>query len=203
MASIEELDLNFSFFNVNILAYTVQLLILQWQFSSLAVTYTPYSFVMNYTPKRVAIFLEWSKSILSNEWDTSLNFLCHSWTYLHRQVFFLPCNLETLQSQQIFALPFSNDKVSKPSWVCPAHLVLITVPFLPLKFCSFFQSKHVTSISLIAEADEVQLTSLRQRKEETRFGRLFFAIKLKFHSTSKDQPMNVETASSIPGSSSP
>lgn len=111
----------------------------------------------------------------------------------------MPCNLETLQSQQIFALPFPNDNVSKPSWVCPAHFVLITVPFLPLKFATFFQSKHVNSISLISEADEVQLTSLR--KEETRFGHTFFAIKLKFHSTSKAQPMNVETASSISGSS--
>lgn len=134
---------------------------------------------MNYTPKRVAIFLEWSKGILSNEWDTSLNFLCHSWTYLHRQVFFLPCNLETLLSQQIFALPFSNDNVSKPSWVCPAHFVLIIVPFLPLKFSSFFQSKHVNSISLISEADEVHLTSLRQRKEKIKFGHIFFCHKVK------------------------
>lgn len=118
---------------------------------------------MNYTPKRVVIFLELSKGILSRQWDTSLNFLCHSWTYLHRQVFFLPCNLETLWSQQIFALPFSNDNVSKPSRVCPAHLVLITVPFFPLKFSSFFQSKHANSISVTSEADEVQLTSLRQK----------------------------------------
>lgn len=157
---------------------------------------------MNYTPERVAVFLEWSKGIWSNEWDISLNFLCHSWTYLRRQVFFLPCNLETLRSQEIFALPFSNDNVSKPSWVCPAHLVLITVPFLPLKFSSLFQSRHINSISLISEADEVQLTSFRQRKEETRFGHLFLAIKLKFHSTSKAQPMNVETASSISRGSS-
>lgn len=76
-------------------------------------------------------------------------------------------NLETLWSQQIFALPLSNDNVSKPSWVCPAHLVWIIVPFLPLKFSSLLQSRHINSVSLISEAAEVQLTSLGWGKEET------------------------------------
>lgn len=105
-----------------------------------------------------------------------LKFLCHGYTYLHKQVFFLAySNLETLQSQQIFTLPFPNDNVSKPSWVCPAHLVLITVPFFPSSFFFFFsQSRYINLTSLISETDEVQLTILGWEEEETS---LFFPAK--------------------------
>lgn len=80
-------------------------------------------------------------------------------------------SLETLQSQQIFALPFSNDNVSKPSWVCPAHLVLIIVPFFffPGSFLLFDQSRHINSTSLISETDEVQLTIWGRGRRKSAF----------------------------------
>lgn len=61
--------------------------------------------------------------------------------YIGRYFSWLTVTLKHCGHSRFLLCHFTNYNVSKPSWVCPAHFVLIIVPFLPLKLSSFYPVK--------------------------------------------------------------